>query len=863
MYSDPEPVLEMDDDDPSVSQPLHVGGGGGMHGRGMTADQVEQYAAQAQAQAQHMHQAQAQQMHLTQPGRDPPGNGAHYGTPSRSNVAKGYGKHHHHHSAQDDVTATPTPSTMTDQTKTTATMSMSMSTAEGGGGGAGAEGMSMPPYRQHQPHPHLQQHRPQGSPQRRRPSHPQQPQLQQQHQHQQRSDQWPPQPYQEQQQEYFDQRPQQQTQETTTSTNRSKNSHIQWDEGVVRSPEKRGSVGGGGDGGRRGDGGGEDISTAASGHSQFRSRFFRAAAVAAHRDGKIQVDGATTADSGAGADASGGGPGTEPARQQVPVAPQSSSSSRAPVANAGNFHTPAPISPRNNINTSMATDAGVVHDAPRQMVERVGRADDSPAIAAPSPMRVPTRRAIDPEPSPSPQRRALQPPEQHHVTFQAPHNGPQSILRSPTRSPARTKSSSEAGASSLHQHMLNQNAIRRTGSYSTSGSTDKSSVARLVAKLNSVKRDDPASALAAIDAIIKSESFSVGGGSGTQNDDVEIENADEIGAATSEINEMKANLETTAEVMDKPANHAMQPISHDPPAAQPLFPDVPIGNQNAIAPNTSAPRTDEEEIKSLVGSSEDESDDEDGSFASTVSSITNPTYLGNFKARQGSDNGGLMIQQQYQHWQQQQQQQMAAPAQQSMNSGQNQGAGLPPLAPHVRPFPAIGSQPSHPVVASTPEASPGRMIMTPPKVTRTKADPSSADMPSSRDPTGQELISPVISPAGSFAATTPKSPGEESRTSPIARMRAAAEKQDKRQQSRDNVHRAVASSRDALDALDEQLQQQRQRQVDSGLANGYSRDALDALDEQQARTANTSRNDGDTPAWAREPPRKIFFRPSL
>ena len=846
VYSDPEPVLEMDDDDPSVSQPLHVGGGGGMHGRGMAADQVEQYAAQAQAQAQHMHQAQAQQMHLTQPGRDPPGNGAHYGTPSRSNVAKGYGKHHHHHhSAQDDVTATPTPSTMTDQTKTTATMSMSMSTAVGGG----AEAMSMPPYRQHQPHPHPQQHpqqrRPQGSPQRRRPSHPQQSQQPQQ--------QWPAQPRQEQQQqqqqEYFDQRPQQQMQETTTSSgNRSKKSHIQWDEGVFRSPEKRGSVGGGGDGGRRGDGCGEDISTAASGHSQFRSRFFRAAAVAAHRDGKIQVDGVTTADSGAGASTSGDGPGAAPARQQMPVAPQPSSSPRAPAV--GNFHTSAPISPRNNINTSMSTDAGVVHEAPRQMVGRVERADDSPAIAAPSPMRVPMRRAIDPEPSPSPQRRALQPPEQHHVTFQAPHNGPQSILRSPTRSPARTKSSSEAGASSLHQHMLNQNAIRRTGSYSTSGSTDKSSVARLVAKLNSVKRDDPASALAAIDAIIKSESFSVGGGSGTQDDDVEIENADEIGAATSEINEMKANLETTAEVMDKPANHAMQPISHDPPAAQPLFPDVPIGNQNAIAPTTS-PRTDEEEIKSLVGSSEDESDDEDGSFASTVSSITNPTYLGNFKARQGSDNGGLMIQ----HWQQQQQQ-MTAPPQQSMNSGENQGAGLPPLAPQMRPFPASGSQPSHPAAAPTPEASPGRMIMTPPKVTRTKADPSSADMPSSRDPTGQELISPVISPAGSFAATTPKSPGEESRTSPIARMRAAAEKQDKRQQSRDNVHRAVASSRDALDALDEQLQQQRQRQVDSGLANGYSRDALDALDEQQARTANTSRNDGDTPAWAREPPRK-------
>ena len=218
-----------------------------------------------------------------------------------------------------------------------------------------------------------------------------------------------------------------------------------------------------------------------------------------------------------------------------------------------------------------------------------------------------------------------------------------------------------------------------------------------------------------------------------------------------------------------------------------------------------------------------------------------------------------MIQQQYQHWQeqqQQQQQQMTAPPQQSMNSGQNQGAGLPPLAPQMRPFPASGSQPSHPAAASTPEASPGRMIMTPPKVTRTKADPSSADMPSSRDPTGQELISPVISPAGSFAATTPKSPGEESRTSPIARMRAAAEQQDRRQQSRDNVHRAVASSRDALDALDEQLQQQRQRQVDSGLANGYSRDALDALDEQQARTASNNRNDGDTPAWAREPQSK-------
>jgi hypothetical protein len=87
-------------------------------------------------------------------------------------------------------------------------------------------------------------------------------------------------------------------------------------------------------------------------------------------------------------------------------------------------------------------------------------------------------------------------------------------------------------------------------------------------------------------------------------------------------------------------------------------------------------------------------------------------------------------------------------------------------------------------------------------------------------------------------------------------MRAAAEQQDRRQQSRDNVHRAVASSRDALDALDEQLQQQRQRQVDSGLANGYSRDALDALDEQQARTANSNRDDGDTPAWAQETQRK-------
>ena len=113
--------------------------------------------------------------------------------------------------------------------------------------------------------------------------------------------------------------------------------------------------------------------------------------------------------------------------------------------------------------------------------------------------------------------------------------------------------------------------------------------------------------------------------------------------------------------------------------------------------------------------------------------------------------------------------------------------------------------------------------MTPPKVSRTKTDPS-AGLPS---PNEEEL-------------------------SPIARMRAAAEQSEKLHQSRANAHRAVEYSRDALDALDDQREQQQQQQQ-ANLGSSFSRDALDALDEQQGRNVGAIRSEFAQPAWARDP----------
>ena len=185
-------------------------------------------------------------------------------------------------------------------------------------------------------------------------------------------------------------------------------------------------------------------------------------------------------------------------------------------------------------------------------------------------------------------------PGRRHVKFQDAH--PNKLLQSPNQSQLSPQS---RGGSPRNP---SRGGIRRAGSFGTStasGISDRSSTAELVAKLASVSRDDPEAALAEIDAILASESRDISG----------QENGEYVFALQQLLAHRLASQEQDGR------HHAQQAHS----------------------------RVDEDELHSLVDDYEDGVSLDQQSFASTVSSMTAPSFMSTeVTQRQQASNSALL-----------------------------------------------------------------------------------------------------------------------------------------------------------------------------------------------------------------------------